>query len=208
MKLSLLFVCILFIQSCFSQEPKNGIDSDAFRIPKKDIRFLGTQTPPSKLVQSSKHFITTQCGHNSVLVYQSHADNLYLIIGKKGHYRKSDLKLPLQLSRLYTNISYTFEFDSLGTTQPYLVIKWFANQHTHHSIYSGSNDLLCNQTTHENVNNDYGVTIISLTTQEILFQGVLEYKMKVYVTTYPLETIKTGQQPSYKKQNIGLNHLI
>lgn len=193
----ILLACCCLIPFGFAQRALTEEPAVPVGIPKLDLEFREMSGTSSALISGSSHHISTTFGADSVIVFQRTAQDVKLLIGRDGNYDQASLLVSRRVANPETPFHYRFEFDSLGTDQAYLVVWWSGRDYWEHASYSGSSEYMCQETIRKQETHEQGVTIVSLHSRKILFEGILEIQYRESQIRNP------GRQESeIKRENI------
>lgn len=180
-----MLTILLVGQQVKAQSDVSNADSTLTAIPKLDLKFAVVEKTSNQILANSINHISTSIGKDSVYVYQNERNNAFMIYGIDSSYHLVDLNVSHKFNPDNMNYQYSFSFDSLGTNNKYLVIKWFGRNYSEHSRSSGSQEFMCNQTISEYESIEEGVSIISLISKKVLFQGITEIRKTESQTQKP-----------------------
>jgi hypothetical protein len=183
MKNSLLLWLLLAVaQSGFSQTVGATKDSTVV-IPTHELKL---KTAEGRMnLSTASYILSTIVNGDSVYVYQSDRNNAFVVFNHEGNYTYADLRVSLQFNADNLNFQYRFNLDSLGTDKLYLVLQWFGSSYQQRSTPSGSGEFSCTEIIRKYQSYEEGLTIISLDSKQVLFEGITNIRNKESETRNP-----------------------
>ena len=153
-------------------------------IPTKKLIFRVNDTHYSKIQLNYEIIKLFSFNDDSVIVYKTKNENIYLSIGKNNSFRTSEIgisNMDREICGLrQEKLKYSFIVDSLKSKRPYLIAYWSGWNDMENSTYS-----TCGETRSKYSNYVSGITIISLNEMQIMFQGIDRTNSTITETKYP-----------------------